>query len=125
MHRFTELNPSDTIDSGRPVIISGEWCGQGIQRGVAISKLPKHFVITSIRINGTWVDEKAYADVCNEAHEIYNIGKVPYYRLEFAMDESGCSGFAIQTLSKQVEQICPFGLARELKAEAKASCGKP
>ncbi|KAL9006127.1 MAG: hypothetical protein Q9188_001096, partial [Gyalolechia gomerana] len=87
----------------------------GIQKGVAILKLAKHFVIISIRINGTWVDEKAYADVCNEAHEIYNIGKVPYYRLEFHMDESGCSEFAIQTLVKQVEQTCPFGLARRVK----------
>ncbi|KAL8943058.1 MAG: hypothetical protein Q9211_001141 [Gyalolechia sp. 1 TL-2023] len=115
LHRFSELNPSDTIDSGRPVIISGEWCGQGIQKGVAISKLPKHFVIISIHVNGTWVDENAYADICDEVHEIYNIGKVPRYRLQFNMDESECSEVAIQTLVREVEQTCPFGLARGVK----------
>ncbi|KAL8942404.1 MAG: hypothetical protein Q9216_001668 [Gyalolechia sp. 2 TL-2023] len=115
LRRFTELNPSDTINLGHPMIISGEWCGRGIQKGVAISKLPKHFVIISIRINGDWVDEKAYADICNEAHEIFNIGKIPYYRLEFDMTNSKCSELTIQTLVKQVEQTCPFGLARGIK----------
>lgn len=115
LRRFIELNPSDTIDSDRPVIIAGEWCGQGIQKGVAISKLPKHFVIISIHVNGTWINEDAYTDICDEAHQIYNIGKAPRYRLDFDINDSERSELAIQALVKDVEQTCPFGLARGVK----------
>lgn len=115
LQRFIELNPNEAIDSNQPVIISGEWCGQGIQKGVAISKLPKHFVIISIQVNGIWVDENVYADINNEAHQIYNIGKVPRYRLDFDINDSERSELAIQALVKDVEQTCPFGLARGVK----------
>ena len=110
--RFKELNPEETIDTESPVIISGEWCGQSIQKGVAISKLPKHFVIISIRINGTWVDEGEYGDICNEANGVYNIGKYPDYRLHLDLDNIECSERAIQALVNGIDQECPYGLAR-------------
>ncbi|KAL8708282.1 MAG: hypothetical protein Q9225_007627 [Loekoesia sp. 1 TL-2023] len=112
LRRFTELDPQEPIDSDCSVIISGEWCGQGIQKGVAISQLPKHFVIFSICINGVWVDEKEYADICNEADGIHNIGKVPCYRFDFNLDDIECSELAVQAFVNAVEQTCPYGLAR-------------
>lgn len=112
LRRFNQLNPPEPINSDFPVIISGEWCGQGIQKGVAISQLPKHFVIISICINGVWVDEKEYADICNEADGIYNIGKAPCYRLDFNMDDIECSELAVQAFVNDIEQTCPYGLAR-------------
>ena len=34
--------------------IYGEWCGEGIQKGVGITGLPKMFVIFALKINGVW-----------------------------------------------------------------------
>jgi RNA ligase-like protein len=45
---FSKLTGNDTV------CIYGEWCGQGIQKGVGISSLPKMFVVFAIKvINGT------------------------------------------------------------------------
>jgi hypothetical protein len=35
-------------------VIYGEWCGQGIKRGVAVGDLPKMFVPFAVRTNGRW-----------------------------------------------------------------------
>ncbi|KAL8839053.1 MAG: hypothetical protein Q9170_001889 [Blastenia crenularia] len=110
--RFSELHPHEAINPDYPVIMAGEWCGQGIQKGVAISKLLKHFVIIAIRINGEWVNELDYADICNEARGIYNIGKATSYRFDFDLDDAEFSELDIQRMVEDVGDTCPYGLAR-------------
>lgn len=40
----------NNIQPGDLIGIYGEWCGQGIQKGVAISQVPKRFVIFGIKV---------------------------------------------------------------------------
>ncbi|KAL8997021.1 MAG: hypothetical protein Q9169_003611 [Polycauliona sp. 2 TL-2023] len=112
MRRYTQLNPDLTVDLDLPVIISGEWCGQGVQKGVAVSLLPRHFVIISIRINDTWVSETEYADIDNESKGIYHISKAGSYRLDLDTEDINSSEAAIQAMVTEVEKACPYGLAR-------------
>ncbi len=42
--------------------IYGEWCGGGIQKGVAINGLPKMFVIFGLRIDDIWYDVIDFSD---------------------------------------------------------------
>lgn len=110
--RYQQLNPEITFDCDFPVIISGEWCGKGIQKGVALSKLERHFVIISIRVNGEWVDDKEYADVHDEANGIYNISKAERYRLDYDLDAPETSDITIQNWVNDIEKLCPYGASR-------------
>ncbi|KAL8675279.1 MAG: hypothetical protein Q9168_000400 [Polycauliona sp. 1 TL-2023] len=112
LRRYLQLNPELTVDLDHPVIISGEWCGQGVQKGMAVSSLPRHFVIISIRINDTWVPETEYADIHDEANGIYHIGKAGCYRLDLDTDDIDPSEATIQDIVTDVEKKCPYGLAR-------------
>ncbi|KAI4127162.1 MAG: hypothetical protein LQ338_003339 [Usnochroma carphineum] len=112
VRRYQQLNPNVSVDPDYPTIISGEWCGKGIQKGVAISHLPKHFVIISIRVNDVWVDEKKYADIHDEANGIFHISKAGDYRLDYDLDLPEVSDIAIQRWVKSIEKSCPYGVAR-------------
>ncbi|KAL8659669.1 MAG: hypothetical protein Q9226_000294 [Calogaya cf. arnoldii] len=112
VRRYTQLNPDLPVDPNHPVIISGEWCGQGVQKGVAVSQLPRHFVIISIRVNDTWVSETQYADIHDEANGIYHIGKAGSYRLDLDTEDIDPTEAAIQALVTEVEKTCPYGLTR-------------
>ncbi|KAL8737527.1 MAG: hypothetical protein Q9181_001579 [Wetmoreana brouardii] len=112
MRRYWKLNPNVPDDARYPITIAGEWCGRGIQKGMAISQLPRHFVIISIRVNNVWVAEGNYSDICDEANGIFHISKAPSYRLDLNMDDIDGSEAAIQTFVTDVEQTCPYGLAR-------------
>lgn len=112
VRRYTQLNPSVPVDFSFPVVVSGEWCGRGIQKGMAISQLPRHFVIISIRINNSWVAESDYADIYDEANGIYHIGIAGSYRLDLDMEDIDSSEAAIQAFVTDVEKACPYGLAR-------------
>ena len=65
--RYQSLNPGTTLLPEMPLIIAGEWCGSGIQKKVAITKLPKHFVIVSVQVNGAWILDMDYKDIANES----------------------------------------------------------
>ena len=111
LQRYNQLNPNNVIDLDLPIIIAGEWCGMGIQKKMAISKLPRFFVIISIRVNGSWVPEQDYADISDEQNRIYNIGKVGFYELVVNMENIDTSEAEIQNLVTKVERQCPFGQA--------------
>ncbi|KAL8681515.1 MAG: hypothetical protein Q9186_002401 [Xanthomendoza sp. 1 TL-2023] len=112
VRRYTELNPNIPVDLDHPIIISGEWCGQGVQKGMAISQLPRHFVIISIRINDTWVSETEYHNVRYEAEGIYHIRKAGCHQLDLNLDDINSTEAAIQALVTEVEETCPYGLTR-------------
>ena len=66
--------PTDT----QKIAVYGEWCGQGIQKGVAISELPKMFVVFGLKaINaegeGQWLDLVMYDDFTRPEQRIFNI----------------------------------------------------
>ncbi|KAL8733641.1 MAG: hypothetical protein Q9166_002051 [cf. Caloplaca sp. 2 TL-2023] len=111
---YGQLNPNSLVNHEHPVIISGEWCGRGVQKGMAISQLPRHFVIISIRINNAWVSETEYADMHDEANGIFHMGKARTYRLDFDMEDIDGSEALIQGFVADVEKICPYGHARSV-----------
>ncbi|KAL8807388.1 MAG: hypothetical protein Q9182_000727 [Xanthomendoza sp. 2 TL-2023] len=112
VRRYTELNPNVPVDLDHPVIISGEWCGQGVQKGMAISQLSRHFVIISIRINDAWVPETEYHNIDYEAEGIYHIRKAGCHQVDLDLDDVNSTEAAIQALVAKVEETCPYGLTR-------------
>ena len=104
--RYKELNPQASIDGN--IILAGEWCGRGVQKKVAISQLPRFFAIVSLNINGRWVEEWEYADICDEDARIYHVGKIGFFKHDLKMNDVKASELEIKRLVDEVERECPF-----------------
>lgn len=113
----------ENIHVGDKVVIYGEWCGQGIQSGVAISQMPKAFVIFAIKLARD--DEKSvwftadqlvavadrYGDEHAQAHRIFNIQKFPSWEVEIDFARPEQIQNDLIALTHAVEQECPVGKA--------------
>lgn len=116
----TPVNPNESI------VIFGEWCGPGVQKGVAISEIPhKIFVIFNITIvepienvdeNGVIVDTKRRElppELIKEAvfrtPEIYSIYDFPTWELDIDFNAPQLSQNKLVELTLAVEEECPVG----------------
>ncbi len=94
--------------------IYGEWCGGGIQKGVAINGLPKMFVIFGLRIDDIWYDvidfsdDSFWKDNWNPIN-IYHITQFPTFRISIDFNYPQLSQNDLIDLTKKVEDECPVG----------------
>lgn len=94
------------------LIIFGEWCGGNIQKGVAISQLPKMFVIFGIMIDGVWVkNPQDYREVKLPESRIFNIYDYPTFEIEIDMTDPSHIQNHVIDLTVAVENECPVGKA--------------
>jgi len=89
--------------------IYGEWCGMGIQKGVAISQLPRMFIIFAVRIDDVWMDMENYKHLKIENENIYNILQFPYFDITIDFNYPELSQNKLQELTLSVENECPVG----------------
>lgn len=92
-----------------PLIIYGEWCGKGVQDSVAISQLPRMFVIFAVKVGNRWCDKEEFSTIQLEDSGIYNIFRVPQYRC--IIDFNNLSDTFLEGLgqmTQEVEAECPF-----------------
>lgn len=101
-----------TAAIGEPdtLAIYGEWCGQGIQKNVAISALTKMFVIFAVKANDTWLNV-ADLDLKDEAACIYNIANFPHFNLSIDFESPAEAQNELVRMTEQVEAECPVGKA--------------
>lgn len=96
------------------VIIYGEWCGGNIQKGVAITGLPKMFVIFAIKIDDVWADMSCFdclgfcVDILNEAG-IYFIDQFDCFSISIDFNKPEESLNKLTKITQQVEESCPVG----------------
>lgn len=90
---------------GERIVVYGEWCGEGIQQGVALSKLPKQFIIFAIKHNDKWLDIEKLGAV--RTFETVN----NYAKFTETVDftDPGPSQNRMVTITEQVEELCPAG----------------
>lgn len=89
------------------IAIYGEWCGQSIQKGVAISNLPKMFVIFGIKIDDIWIELPK--NLYDNKNNIYNILQFPTYEIEIDFENPELIQNKIIELTNEVEKECPVG----------------
>lgn len=108
------------LPSDRIVSVYGEWCGQGIQKGVGISKLPKLFVIFDIRISQTqgedisrtWLNEDLIRGIANSPDcRVFNIYTFPNWNIEIDFNTPKAVQARLSELTLQVENECPVAKA--------------
>jgi hypothetical protein len=129
--RYQKLNPEQNVEG--EVIIAAEWCGLGIQKNDAITKVPRFLAIVSIFINGSWVPDWDYADIEDVENRIFNVGRIGYFRHELRPDDEGLaeSQAKLLRMANQVEKECPFaqqvfeesGLGEGIVWKAVKHCG--
>jgi len=110
------------IQQGDLIALYGEWCGQGIQKGVAISQVPKAFVVFAAKVmrddESIWLTPEQLvvaADVFSrEASEdvrIFSIQKFKTWEVEIDFAHPELSQNHLIELTNEVEQLCPVGKA--------------
>jgi hypothetical protein len=101
------------------IAVFGEWCGMGIQKGVALSKLPKMFVIFAVKVvyqgedtPAEWLDMSKLAEVKDEGARIFNIMQFPTFTIviDFNAEEGPAEAKKkMDELTLGVEEECPVG----------------
>lgn len=110
---FHEQTPDDQFFED--ITLFGEWCGNGIQKGVGISQVDKMFVVFAVKVGESWVDpeiwkltlQSFFVAAKEYGVRIFNIYDFPTYSIiidfctpEFSVNELG-------ELTKRVEEKCP------------------
>ena len=99
----------DLVGINHTVAIYGEWCGGNIQKGVAITGLPKMFVIFALKINGEWVNLPSGLN--NNSANIFSIYQFTTYYMEIDFELPEAAQNRLAALTEQVEAQCPVGKA--------------
>jgi hypothetical protein len=91
------------------VMLCGEYCGGSIQKGVALSKLDRMFVVFDIRVDGAWQDMRLHADVHDESQCVFNILQFPTYDITVDVANPESASRRLVELTEAVEARCPVG----------------
>lgn len=100
------------IDNGT---IYGEWVGSGIQKSVAVSKLPRHFVVFGYENKGHHSSLFDIPETLIEtfnSNGIYFINQVPTYEIDVDFNAPEVAAEKITQLTLAVENSCPWGVFR-------------
>jgi hypothetical protein len=108
----------------KTAVIYGEWCGENIQPSIALSNLPKMFVIFSIKVvnkNSTSVDDEIWLsksqieDVLSTNKEqlihnnIYSSFDFPHWIIDIDFNYPQLSQNKLVDITMDVEKECPVG----------------
>ena len=98
-----------------PIKISGEWAGQGIQKGVGISMVPKAFFVFGVKHKDSWLPHNIVSGLFAHTERIHNIYDftTQHICIDFANPEY--SQNKLVELTSDVEEECP--VARQLGVE--------
>lgn len=105
-----DVNPLfDNIAFKEHCAIFGEWAGTGIQKGVAISELPKMFIIFAVKIDGVYQDMENYKHLKMEDKRIFNILQFPHYYVDIDFENPELVQNKLAEMTNEVEKCCPVG----------------
>lgn len=104
---MAEIAMTNDIEPGTPLAVFGEWCGEGIQSGVAIAELPKMFVIFAAIAGDRWLENLSFSPY--EDARVYSINQFPTYEMEIDFAVPGLAQNDMVAITEQVEACCPVG----------------
>lgn len=92
------------------LIIFGEWCGGSIQKGVALNKLDKMFVVFGLKVlKGQ--DWQWLSPVCVPEYpelKIYNVNRAGSWDIEIDLNRPELAVEQMVKWTEEVEKECPF-----------------
>ena len=126
VYGMNNIKPGDLIG------IYGEWCGKGIQKGVAINQISKRFVIFGIKIytpgaitedgqdggTSTWFSpaqllraHDLFIKEAGDETQIYSIQKFQTWTIEIDFAHPELMQNKLVEITDEVERCCPVGKA--------------
>ena len=92
------------------VVVYGEWCGQGVQKGVAISQVPKQFIVFAVRtMDGEWMNR---AGICIAIGDnLKCVYDYPTWTIDIDFSKPEEAQNRLVELTQAVEDECPIGRA--------------
>ena len=98
----------------KKVYLYGEWCGQGIQKNVAISKLPKRLVLFAVKIVDPKNTEEAFyvklpKDISSPENDIYNSRAIWTKEITIDFNTPEVAQNEMIKLVDEIEAECPVG----------------
>lgn len=110
------IKASPTMEyTPQTISIFGEWCGGNIQDKVALNKLPKMFVIFSIKIDDVWMSVDKLQTISCEEVKVYNILDFPSFDMYIDFNKAEVFSNKLGELTLEVEKECP--VSKKLGAE--------
>ena len=119
---------SNSFTYNRDFMIAGEWCGKGIQKGVAISELDKMFIIFNMAFvdsegNKTWLTREEMEEVLNmqgvvaklNANHIYSVYQFQTFEVDIDFEHPEIAQNELNRLCEFVENECPIGFSFGVK----------
>lgn len=106
------------IEDLENVVMFGEWCGGNIQKGVAISGLPKMFVYFGIKAifkgedetkNSLWLDLEYFETMEAREQNIYNVLTFGQWKIDIDFNHPQLKQQELVDLTIAVEEECPAG----------------
>jgi len=112
---FEGIKAKEKIDTSKNTIsIYGEWAGEGIQKGVAISKVPKSFYIFGVKISpdddekpAYWISEEG---IRNDKNCIFNINDFMTWYIDINFENPSSSIPELIRITDEVEKQCPVSI---------------
>ena len=97
----------------KKVAIFGEWCGSGIQKGVALTQLPKMFIVFAVKCvlsdeTTHWLPIGEF-DIHYTEDKIFNIDTFPTYEAEIDFNHPELAQNKMIKITEEVEKECPVG----------------
>jgi hypothetical protein len=101
---------------GSIVTLFGEWCGKGIQKGVAISQLEKMFVIFGVKYTKTVSENEdiswwstQWGNTRDTDNRIFNITDFQTWEIDIDINSPEQSQNRLADITLGVEKECPVG----------------
>ena len=98
---------------GHDAVVFGEWCGGNIQKGVAISGLPKMFVIFAVRSPAENENDEPWQDLICEpslnTHGIYTSHQFGVWNIDIDFENPKTAIEKMNALTLTIEAECPVG----------------
>jgi RNA ligase len=95
----------ENIEFEEHIAIFGEWCGSGVQQGVALSQVPRMFVIFAYQVDGKWLDlGRSLPD-----QGIHNVLDFPTWEMDIDFEQPEMAQNRLGELTIVVEEECPVG----------------
>jgi hypothetical protein len=91
------------------VYIFGEWCGENIQKGVAVCQLPKMFVVFGAFENDVRVGLDKLKKIKLPKHRIFNIHDFFNFEFEIDFENPHHAQYLLTKLVEDIEEKCPVG----------------
>lgn len=113
--RYVELH---SVQPDYPIEIAGEWAGNNIQKGVAVSEVPKFFSVFAFRTGEQvsddgklvgWHQITHYPNVELPEDRIFNICRFGVYYVDIDFSNPLQHSEYIANLTLEVEKECPVG----------------